>query len=133
VRKLRPGVSYFDIYDDSRSQVYLGVRVEKASTDAAIADTADVVLWKGTAVANTLYHSTGGGATEDNEKAFVSATGKRLAAPVSYLRGSPDRRDDGTAYDTGAPYATWSTKAYARSTLSGWFAKDPRTNVGTLT
>jgi len=133
VRKLRPGVSYFDIYDDTRAQVYQGVRVEKASSDAAIADTADVVLWSGNSVANTLYHSTGGGANEDNEKAFVSATGKRLAAPVSYLRGSSDRRDDGTSYDAGAPYSTWATKTYGRSTLSAWFAADPRTNVGTLT
>jgi len=133
VRKLRPGVSYFDTYDDSRSQVYRGVKVEKASTDAAIEETADLVLYSGSTVANALYHSTGGGATEDNEKAFVSATGKRVASPLSYLRGSSDRREDGTAFDAAAPYATWSTATYSRSTLSSWFKADPRTNVGTLT
>ena len=132
VRKLRPGVTYYDITDDTRTQVYLGARAERAATDAAIADTTDTVLWYGTAVVNALYHSTGGGATENNENVFVSATGKRVAGKVTYLRGSMDRRDDGTPYDAGAPYATWSTKTYARSTLSAWFAADPRTNVGTL-
>ena len=45
VRKLRPGVTYYDITDDTRSQVYLGARAERAATDAAIADTTDTVLW----------------------------------------------------------------------------------------
>ena len=132
-RKLRPGVSYFDTYDDSRSQVYHGAKAERATTDAAIADTANVVLWSGTAVANAMFHSTAGGATENNENVYVSATGKRVAGVVSYLRGSPDRREDGTSYDDAAPYATWTMKTYKRTTLSAWFAADPRTNVGTLT
>ncbi len=131
--KLRPGVSYFDTWDDSRSQVYRGVLAERPATDAAIADTAGIVLWSGKKVANAMFHSTGGGATENNENVYVSATGKKVAGAVSYLRGSPDRREDGTAYDDAAPYATWTMKAYKRTTLSGWFAADPRTNVGTLT
>jgi stage II sporulation protein D len=132
-RKLRPGVSSWDTYDDTRSQVYRGVKAERGATDGAIADTADVVLWKGTQVANAMFHSTGGGATENNENVYVSPTGKRIAGVVSYLRGSPDRRDDGSSYDEAAPYATWSMKTYRRSTLSAWFAADPRTNVGSLT
>ncbi len=130
--KLRPGVSSYDIYDDSRAQVYLGARAERAATDAAVADTANLVLWSGTAVANAMYHSTGGGATENNENVYVSPTGKRVAGVVSYLRGSPDRRLDGSSFDEAAPYATWSMKTYRRTTLSAWFAADPRTNVGSL-
>ena len=65
-------------------------------------------------IANTLYHSTGGGATEDNENVFVSPPGQMVAGPVSYLRGSMDRRDDGTAYDDAAPYATWSMQTRTR-------------------
>jgi SpoIID/LytB domain protein len=133
IRHLRPGVSWYDVADDTSSQVYLGYAGEQSATDAAIKNTAGVVVKNGSAVANALFHSTGGGATEHNENVFVSSTGAQLAGPVSYLRGSSDRREDGTAYDSAAPYATWKTKSYARSTLSAWFAADSRTDVGSLT
>ncbi len=132
-RRLRPGVSYFDVDDDSTSQVYLGVLGEKATTTAAIKATAGVVLKSGSTIANTLFHSTGGGATEHNENVYVSATGAKVAGPVSYLRGSADRRDDGTAYDAGSPYATWKTRTYTRTQLSTVFGRDSRTKVGTIT
>ena len=48
----------------------------------------------------------------------MSSTGAKVAGPVSYLRGSTDRRADGTAYDAGAPYATWKTATYTRAQLS---------------
>ncbi|MCJ7709593.1 MAG: SpoIID/LytB domain-containing protein [Chloroflexi bacterium] len=131
--RLRPGVSTFDAYDDTRSQVYLGVRRETTSTDAIIAATADRILRSGTKVANTLFHSTGGGATENNENVFVSSTGAKVAGPVSYLRGSSDRDPSGVAYDAAAPYATWKTKAYSLAALSTILASDSRTNVGSLT
>lgn len=131
-RRLRPGVSDYDVRDDTSSQVYLGSEGEKATTDAVIKATAGVVLKSGTSIANTLFHSTGGGATENNENVYVSSTGARVAGPVSYLRGSSDRREDGTAYDSAAPYATWKTKAYTKAQLSAWFGADSRTRVGTL-
>ena len=84
-------------------------------------------------IANALFHSAGGGATEHNENVYVSATGARVASAVSYLRGSSDRRADGTAYDSGSPYATWKTATYTAAALSAILAKDPRTNVGLLT
>jgi SpoIID/LytB domain protein len=132
-RRLRPGVSYYDVTDDTSSQVYHGVLGERAVTNAIIASTAGVVLRSGTSIANTLFHSTGGGATENNENVYTSATGAKVAGPVSYLRGSADRAANGTSYDTGAPYATWAMKAYTRTQLSAWFAADPRSNVGVLT
>jgi peptidoglycan hydrolase-like amidase len=52
---------------------------------------------------------------------------------MSYLRGSSDRDPAGVAYDAGAPYATWQTRAYTADELTAIFAKDARTNVGTLT
>jgi stage II sporulation protein D (peptidoglycan lytic transglycosylase) len=81
-------------------------------------------------VANALFHSTGGGATENNEFVFVSSSGKIVAGPVSYLRGSPDRAPDGTSYDAAAPFATWKTAAYSRSALDAIFDADSRTAVG---
>jgi SpoIID/LytB domain protein len=132
-RRLRPGTSWFDVTDDSSSQVYRGLLGEKPATTAAIAATAGVVLRSGSTIANALFHSAGGGATENNENVFVSANGSKVAGPVSYLRGSPDRREDGTAYDSGSPYATWKTLTYTSVQLSTWFGADPRTNVGTIT
>jgi SpoIID/LytB domain protein len=127
------GTGSFDIYDDTRSQVYAGSLRETASADAAIAATAGQVMKSGSAVVNGLFHSTGGGATEHNENAFVSSTGSKVAGVVKYLRGSPDRAPDGTAYDAASPYASWKTATYTKAQLSAMFAADSRTNVGTLT
>jgi SpoIID/LytB domain protein len=128
-----PWTGTFDVYDDTRSQVYLGVRQEKPDADAVIAITAGQVLLSGGSVANALFHSTAGAATEHNENAFVAPSGARVATPVSYLRGSPDRDPAGVSYDAGAPSATWQTAAYSNAALSAIFVKDSRTNVGTLT
>ena len=131
-RRLRPNVSTFDVPDDSTSQTYRGVLAEKPATNAAIAATAGIVLWSGPKIADTLFHSTGGGATESNENVYTSTSGKRIARPVSYLRGTPDRTPEGMPYDASAPYSTWATRTYARAQLSAWFAADRRTNVGDL-
>jgi stage II sporulation protein D len=132
-RRLRPGVGTFDIGDDTRSQVYHGLLAERSTTNAAIDATTGVVLKSGTSIANTLYHSTGGAATENNENVFVSASGDLVASPVSYLRGSSDRAGDGTSFDASSPSATWKTAPYTVSQLSAWMATDARTKVGTLT
>ena len=132
VRHLRPGVGMFDVYDDTRSQVYRGVRAERTPTNAAIAASAGQVLKSGSSVASTVFHSTAGGATEHNENVWTSSSGA-LGTPVSYLRGVSDRAPDGTPYDAGAPYATWKTASYSAEALSAIFAADPRTNVGTIT
>jgi stage II sporulation protein D len=129
-RKLRPGVSTYDVFDDTRSQVYHGYEGEAAATNAAITATAGVILKSGSAIALALFHSTGGGATENNENVFNDASGKIVAGPVSYLRGSSDRLPNGTPYDAGAPFATWKTATYTRAELSAIFAADPATNVG---
>jgi stage II sporulation protein D len=131
--RLRPGIGTFDAYDDTRSQVYLGVRRETAATDAVVAATANQVLRSGTAIANAVFHSTGGGATENNEYAFVTSSGAVTSGRVSYLRGSPDRDANGVAYDAASPYASWQTKAYTLSALSAMLAIDTRTDVGSLT
>ena len=130
--RLRPDVSAFDVYDDTRSQVYLGVRAESPAADAVVAATVGQVLFSGAGIANALFHSTGGGATENNENVYVSATGAKVAAPVAYLRGSPDRNPNGVPYDATSPYATWQTKAYTLAQLSAIFTADARTNVGAL-
>lgn len=130
--RLHPGTGTFDLYDDTRSQVYRGVEGEAAATNAAIEATSGIVLKSGSAIANAMFHSTGGGATEHNENVFVSSSGAIVASPVSYLRGSLDRRPDGTAWDDGAPLATWKTATYTIAELSVILGRDARTNSGTL-
>ncbi len=83
---LKPG-TLFDLYADTRSQVYGGIRAEAASTNRAIGSTAGhVVYWNGR-VATTFYHSTSGGRTLANEEAWPGAT------PVPYLVSVPDPYD----------------------------------------
>jgi stage II sporulation protein D len=130
--RLHPAASFYDVPDTSSSQLYRGVTAEKPLTNAAIAATAGQVLLSGSVIANALFDSTGGGATESNENVYTTATGQVVARPVSYLRGSSDRAPDGTPYDASSPYATWSTRTYLRAQLAAWFAADGRTNVGDL-
>ncbi len=132
VRRLHPGRGSFDLYDDSRSQIYRGIKAERPATDEAIADTAGEILMSGTSVVNAFYHSTGGGATENNEYAWVSSSGKLVAGPVGYLRGVADVAPDGTPYDADAPRYSWTTSPISRETLSTMMSSDPRTDVGDL-
>jgi SpoIID/LytB domain protein len=132
VYRLHPTTGSFDVYDDTRSQVYRGRRAETAAGNAAVATTAGTVVISGTAVANTLYHSADGGWTENNENVFVSSSGAIVAGPLAYLRGSSDRAPDGTSYDAASPYATWHTATYTAAALSTIFGKDSRTNVGPI-
>jgi stage II sporulation protein D len=83
---LKPG-TLFDLYADTRSQVYGGIRAEAATTNRAIGSTAGrVVSWNGR-IATTFYHSTSGGRTVSNEEAWPGVT------PVPYLVSVPDPHD----------------------------------------
>jgi stage II sporulation protein D len=60
----------FDVYADTRSQLYAGVAAETPATDKAVAETAgQVVLYQGKPVI-TFYFDTSGGRTESIENAF---------------------------------------------------------------
>jgi stage II sporulation protein D len=83
----------FDVYSDTRSQMYLGVLHEAASTTAAVnATKGKVVLYQGK-VATTFFSSTSGGETES------SADWTGTAIP--YLVSVPD------PYDLLSPYHDW--------------------------
>src|SRR4029079_3584878 len=82
-RRLRPGVSTYDLYDDTRSHVYQGVLREATTKNSAISATTGTVLKSGSSIANTFFHSTGGAGTENNEYSFVSSSGAVVAGPVS--------------------------------------------------
>ena len=131
--RVHPTTGLFDVYDDTRSQVYRGKKVETSATNLAVSSTAGRVLLSGTSLVNALFHSADGGWTEHNENVFVGSTGSIVAGPLPYLRGSSDRAPDGTSYDKASPYATWKTATYTAAALSTILARDPRTNVGLLT
>jgi stage II sporulation protein D len=104
----------FDVYDDTRSQVYGGTAAESAWTDQAVSATRlQVVMYQGS-VAQTFFFSTSGGHTENNE--FSSLGFGQPAVP--YLRGV----DDPYESEVGSPYAHWKrkfTQAKMNSALSG--------------
>ena len=94
---LKPG-TLFDLYADTRSQVYGGIHAEAASTNRAIGSTAGRVLsWNGR-VATTFYHSTSGGRTVSNEEAWPGAT------PVPYLVSVPDPHDSLSKHHRWGPF-----------------------------
>jgi len=127
---LHPTSGTYDMTDSS--QAYRGVLAEKSTTTAAVTATAGQVLRSGGHVITAMYHSADGGATENNENVYVSATGVVVNPPVAYLRGEPDRTATGASYDAASPHATWKTATYTYAQLSAVFASDPRTAVGTL-
>ena len=91
---LRPSEP-FDVYADTRSQVYRGVSGETAHTTGAVRATRGVVLTFGGRIARTLFHSSSGGRTAAVEEVFGGG-------PVPYLRSVAD------PYDKLSPYHDWA-------------------------
>jgi stage II sporulation protein D len=83
----------FDVYADTRSQEYLGVAQEQASTTAAVTATKGQVLTYDGKVATTYFFSTSGGQTES----ALDWEG----VDVPYLVSVSD------PYDTLSPYHDW--------------------------
>ena len=83
----KPGAG-FDLYPDTRSQVYGGVAAEEASTNQAIAATrGEVVTYQGVPVV-TYFFSTSGGRTEDVENTPLGNE------PRPWLKSVDDPYDD---------------------------------------
>ncbi|HSZ70769.1 MAG TPA: SpoIID/LytB domain-containing protein [Solirubrobacteraceae bacterium] len=105
------GGSRFDVYADTRSQVYLGTKAQTTQTDAAVAATAGQVVTYAGQPAITYFFASSGGMTEDVQDGFPGA------APEPWLRGVPDPFDQG-------PQHTWSVSmsfAAAAARLRGLF------------
>lgn len=95
----------FDVYDDTRDQVYGGVAWEKPSTNAAVRATANEVRhWSG-GLATTFFYSSSGGRTASNEDVWPGGS------PLPYLRSVPD------PYDSISPHHTWGPFRYSRNAL----------------
>jgi stage II sporulation protein D len=83
------GGSRFDVYADTRSQVYRGVAAETPQTDAAIAATAGQLVTYEGRPAITYFFASSGGRTENVENAFPGAQLE------PWLRGVADPFDRG--------------------------------------
>jgi stage II sporulation protein D len=77
----------FDLYPDTRSQVYAGVSAEVSRTDKAVGDTARQVLTYNGEPVVTYYFSTSGGRTENVELSFLGSQ------PQPYLESVRDPFD----------------------------------------
>jgi SpoIID/LytB domain protein len=86
----------FDLYADTRSQVYKGLESEYASSNAAADATRGQVVMYGGEIAETLFSACSGGKTESIKNVFGSA--------IPYLVGVPD------PYDYYCPLHKWTLK-----------------------
>jgi stage II sporulation protein D len=87
------GGNGFDLYSDTRTQVYGGVKLESERTDQAIRATRSQVATYGGEIAQTTYFSSSGGRTESG---FLGA------ADVPYLQSVDD------PYDYYSPLHEWT-------------------------
>ncbi len=90
----KAGGSKFDVYADTRSQVYEGKAAETPETNAAVAATAGQIVTYQGKPAITYFFASSGGMTEDVQNAFPGSE------PQPWLKAVPD------PYDTG-PKAAW--------------------------
>ena len=104
---MKPGAG-FDLYPDTRSQVYGGVAAEVASTDQAIAATrGEVVTYNGVPVV-TFFFSTSGGRTEDVENTPLGNT------PQPWLKSVDDPYDDASPRHRWGPIRMSMKRADAK-------------------
>jgi stage II sporulation protein D len=91
------GGNGFDLYADTRSQVYKGLESEYARTNAMANATRGQVLEYGGKIAETLFSACSGGHTESIQNVFGGAA-------IPYLQGVPD------PYDGECPLHEWTLK-----------------------
>ncbi len=104
-RARRAATGKWDVYCDTRSQVYSGTSRETARTDAAIKATAGVVPSYGGQPIQAFYFSTSGGRTENVELAWQTSA-------LPYLKGVED------PYDSYSTKHTWGPIKRTRTQLT---------------
>ncbi|HEY7255184.1 MAG TPA: SpoIID/LytB domain-containing protein [Solirubrobacterales bacterium] len=91
------GGNGFDLYDDTRSQVYRGIASETPRTNAAAAETRGQVVLYDDEIAETFFSACSGGHTESVQNVF-------FGPPIPYLVGVPD------PYDGACPLHSWTLR-----------------------
>ena len=113
----------FDIYADTRDQVYKGLHSTTEITDKAVRETEGIVMTYNGEFITAYYHSTCGGETEG------VVTWGRPDHP--YLKNKPDLRPDGTPWCRESNYTEW-TREFTEDELCDLFqtnAKEAKANV----
>jgi SpoIID/LytB domain protein len=95
----------FDLYADTRSQVYRGISAERLPTNAAVAATAGRVVLYGGQVAHTYFFSTSGGKTASVVDVWPTAK------PLPYLVSVQD------PFDALSPYHDWGPYKFTPANL----------------
>jgi SpoIID/LytB domain protein len=109
------GGSRFDVYSDTRSQVYRGVAAETAQTNAAVTATAgQIVTYRGEP-AITYFSASSGGTTENAENVFLGS------APEPWLQGVPDPLDSGPSHDWTLTMSFAAAAARLKGLVKGTF------------
>jgi SpoIID/LytB domain protein len=109
------GGSRFDVYSDTRSQVYRGVAAETAATNAAVQGTAgQIVLYAGKP-ATTYFFASSGGMTENIEDSFAGSE------PQPWLRGVADPYEDRAASSWKTSFSFHAAAARLRGLVQGSF------------
>jgi len=90
------GEGKFDVFADTRSQVYRGKAAETPATNRAVAATAGQIVTYAGRPAITYFFASSGGSTESIQNAWPGS------APEPWLRGVPDPFDAG-------PLHAWRT------------------------
>lgn len=91
------GGNGFDLYADTRSQVYRGLESEYPTSNEAAEQTRGQVLTFGGKIAETLFSACSGGHTESIQNVFGGPA-------IPYLQGVPD------PYDYYCPLHEWTLK-----------------------
>jgi SpoIID/LytB domain protein len=109
------GGSRFDVYSDTRSQVYEGAAAETPATNAAVAATAgQIVLYHGKP-ATTYFFASSGGTTESIENGFVGSS------PEPWLLGVSDPYESVSASSWKVTLSFTAVAARLRGILKGAF------------
>ena len=106
--KLSENKATFDVYIDTRDQVYGGVESEKEITNKAVDETRDMILTYNGKPAITFYSAACGGHTENVANVFPSA-----GANLPYLAGI---KDGDEPYCSIAPKFEW-TEIYTEDSI----------------
>jgi stage II sporulation protein D len=91
----------YDVTGTTQDQVYGGVEAEHGLTDAAVRDTAGLVLLAGARRVSAPYHSTCGGSTAEPPEVW-------RASPEAHLQRVSDRAPGGGHFCDAAPRFRWT-------------------------
>lgn len=105
----------FDVFADTRDQVYNGISGATPLTDQAIQETKGEILTYNGEPIQAYYHSTCGGHTES------TIVWNQESPP--YLKATPDLQTDGTPWCSESSYMKWE-RSFDAKTLASLFKRN---------